>query len=114
MLLLEALPSRFAVQGWQSVAKKVMCMTRTSCKPFEGSVIPRFFPIFFAKEVSLSPVAVNVLMAAQPVMIGLCATMGRWLSKFIGVGKQTSQETSEQLVSGMEYACIPVNCLMMS
>ncbi len=48
------------------------------------SLLCRFFPIFFAKEVSLTPVAVNVLMAAQPLVIGLCAAAGQWLAKFIG------------------------------
>ena len=60
------------------------------CSPLPNSFssypqnVCRFFPIFFAEEVKLSPVAVNVLMAAQPVVIGLCATAGQLLSRFIG------------------------------
>ena len=45
----------------------------------------RFFPIFFAKEVDLSPVAVNILMGAQPLAIGVFATFGQRLSVYVGM-----------------------------
>lgn len=40
--------------------------------------------MFFADVVGLSPVAVHVLLAGQPVMIGLLSVLGQRLSAVIG------------------------------
>jgi len=53
-------------------------------QPHGMLLVCRFFPIFFAQKVNLSPVAVNILMAAQPIVIGCCATFAQWLSRYMG------------------------------
>lgn len=59
---------------------------------------------------SLSPIAVNVLMAAQPVVIGLCAAAAQKLSKYIGTAMHTySLERTGLLAPSSEFLTESMN-----
>lgn len=44
----------------------------------------KLLPVFFAEEVGLSPIAVNLTMAAMPIALAICTLVAGQMSHHVG------------------------------
>lgn len=63
----------------------------------------RFFPLFFANELGLSPVRVSLIYLASPLAVALCSLFAQQLSR--GMGRVLAVFSVHLIGAGLLLAC---------